>query len=106
MGLEQMDQHLAEVALDRIELRETHVLDLLDDMFSIDLVHPLAARDTAQQAGLMFRPSKGVAVIEIVSHGWTVARTRHLRHARQGPLDPVEAAASCSSSTRQSWLSS
>ena len=54
--LEQVHEDEFEVALNRMQLRQPHVLDLLDDMLPVHFVHPLAARDAAQQAGLVFRP--------------------------------------------------
>jgi hypothetical protein len=46
----------------------SHVLDLLDHVIPVHLVHPLAARDAAKQAGLMFRPGEDVVVAKGVRH--------------------------------------
>jgi hypothetical protein len=67
--LEQVNQHETQIALDRIEMRQAHVVDLLDNVFPVHLVHPLAARDAAQQVGLVPGPGENVAIVEIVWHG-------------------------------------
>ena len=66
--LKKMHKHLPQVALHGIELGQTHVLDLLNDVFPIDTVHPLPTREAEQQVGLVLWSCKGIAVIEFVRH--------------------------------------
>ena len=68
VDFQQVDHHVMEIALHGVEFRQAHVLDLLDDVLPVHVVHPLAAREAAQQAGLVFRPGESVAVVEIVRH--------------------------------------
>jgi hypothetical protein len=81
VDLEQVDHYLMEITLDGMEFRQPHVLDLLDDMLPVHFVHALAARDAAQQAGLVFRPSESVAVVKVVRHGRMVSDAGLLRHS-------------------------
>jgi hypothetical protein len=76
-----MNHHETQIALDRVELRQAHVFDLLDNVFPVDLVYPLAARETAQQVGLVSGPGEDVAIVEIVWHGERVAEAGSLRHS-------------------------
>lgn len=64
-----MDQHQVQVAFDRMQFRQPHVLDLLDNVRPIDVIHPLPAREAAQQVGLELRPGKRITVIEFVGRG-------------------------------------
>jgi hypothetical protein len=54
------------VAFDGVQLGKTHVLDLLDNVFPVHVIHSFPARDTTQQISLVFRPGKDVAVIQSV----------------------------------------
>ena len=46
-----------------------NVIDLLNDMLPVEVIHPLPAREAAQQIGLVLRPGEDVAIVEIVWHG-------------------------------------
>jgi hypothetical protein len=81
VDLEQVHDHLMEITLEGMEFRQPHVLDLLDDMLPVHFVHSLAARDAAQQAGLVFRPGESVAVVKIVWHGKMVPDAGSPRHS-------------------------
>ena len=83
--LEKMHKHLPQVALHGIEFGEAHVLDLLNDVFPIDTVHPLPTRDLAQQVGLVLRPGEGIAVIEIVRHEPGHSRSTRVGASGQQP---------------------
>ena len=63
-----MYEHLLHEGARRVQFREAHVLDLLDDVVPIDVVHTFPARDTAEQGGLAFRPGQSVTVVKIVGH--------------------------------------
>ena len=63
-----MREELLQVRMNRVQFREANVLDLLDNMVPIDIVHTLPTRDAAQQSSLAFRPGKGITVVEIVGH--------------------------------------
>ena len=82
--LEKMHKHLPQVALHGIELGQTYVLDLLDNVCPIDVIHPLPACEAAQQVGLVLRPGEDIAVIEFVGHVWPHSRsTRVAARGRQ-----------------------
>jgi hypothetical protein len=66
MHLQQMDQHQVQETHNRMKLRQAHVLDLLDNVSPVDVVHALPARQTAQEVGLMFGPGDDVALIQTV----------------------------------------
>jgi hypothetical protein len=63
---QEMYQDLTQMGFSRPELQNPHVLDLFDEMFPVDVVDPLSAREAAQQIGLLFRPSESIAVMEII----------------------------------------
>ena len=53
----------------RAQLRQSHVLHLLDDVGPVDwLVQPLAGGVAAEQGGLVFGPGEGVVVVGAVRH--------------------------------------
>lgn len=74
--LQKMREESFQIGLNGVKFGKTHVLDLLDNMVPIDVIHTLPARDAAQQGGLAFRPGEGVTVVKIVGHGETVIPRR------------------------------
>jgi hypothetical protein len=48
LDLQQMHQHLPQVAEHGVEFGQANVLDLLDDMLPVDAIHPLPSCETAQ----------------------------------------------------------
>ena len=66
MNLQEMHQGQIKVAFAGVQLGKTHVLDLIDNVFPVHVIHSFPARDTTQQISLVFRPGKDVAVIQSV----------------------------------------
>jgi hypothetical protein len=57
----------------RIQLGHSHVLDFLNDVRPIDIIHPLPAREPAQRIGLMSGPSENVLFVARVGHGQEIS---------------------------------
>ena len=70
----EMHEYLFQIRLHRMQLRKSHILDLLGDMSPVDIVHPFAARDPAQPFGLLFRPGEDILFVESVRHNATIGR--------------------------------
>ena len=61
-----MHEHQPQMTPHGIQLGQSHVLDLLNDVRPIDIIHPLPAREPAQQIGLMIGPGENVLFVERV----------------------------------------
>jgi hypothetical protein len=67
--LEKVNDGLREQALAGVQLRQAHVLDLLDHVLPIDgLVEALATRQATQKLRLPFGPGEGVGLVQAVRH--------------------------------------
>ena len=51
-----------------IQVGQSHVLDLVNDVRPIDVIHPLPPREPAKQFGLMIGPGENVLFIAGVGH--------------------------------------
>jgi hypothetical protein len=47
MNPQQMHEHQVQITLDRMQFGKPHVLDLLDNVLPIHVIHPLPAREAA-----------------------------------------------------------
>jgi hypothetical protein len=72
-----MHQQVVQSAFDRMQFRQPHVLDLLDNMGPIDGISLFPACETAQQIGLMLGPGQDVAFIQTVWHCKPKRQTGH-----------------------------
>jgi hypothetical protein len=89
--LQQMDEKQVQNTFDRMQLRQAQILDLLDDIGPVDIVHPLPSPETAQQIGLMLRPGEDITFIETVRHAPSATTSSDLRILMAPILGAVEA---------------
>ena len=68
-----MHEYLFQTRLERVQFGKADVLDLLDNMVPVDVVHTLPTRDAAQQRGLALRPGEGITIVQVVRHGVIIA---------------------------------
>jgi hypothetical protein len=81
-----MHKHLSEIASDDVELGQTDVLDLLNDMVPVDTVFPLPTREAAQKLGLVSRPGEDVTIVEVVRHNLEFTLISDRARAKPSPV--------------------